>query len=112
MAKELCTCGEIAVWIYMPGFSSGSSPYFCDKCVHRGCSCNYRYVDQSDIDNNPPHDFTPISNLGLPNLDLPTGPHKWIEEFRIWVSLDDDGREFPCCEYEYEEAGFDIEILL
>jgi hypothetical protein len=42
--KELCDCGKVASWCYLPGFSDGS-PYFCDDCVHRGCSCNHRYVN-------------------------------------------------------------------
>lgn len=33
MLKELCNCGEVAVWDYLPGFSSGSNSYFCDDCV-------------------------------------------------------------------------------
>lgn len=107
MNKEQCECGEMAVWLYMPGFSNGSSSYFCDICVHRSCTCNHRYVDQSDVDFNPPYDSSPS-----PNLDLPTGLYKWIEKDRIWVSLDENGREYPCCEYEYDEKGFDIDILL
>ena len=24
------------------------------------------------------------------------------------IPLDDEGREYPCCEYEYDENGFDF----
>jgi hypothetical protein len=30
MNKELCSCGEMATWIYMP-----NSWYKCDNCVYR-----------------------------------------------------------------------------
>lgn len=101
MAKELCECGKIATWIYMPGFQSKASPFFCDDCVHRGCSCNYRHVHFDEIEH---HEQIPP--------DLPTEkdiPFKWIEEGKVWVTLDDKNREWPCCEYDYEEKGFDTE---
>ena len=41
MNKELCSCGEMAVWFYMP--KSGS---YCDYCVPRGCSCNWYPVSE------------------------------------------------------------------
>ena len=42
--REVCDCGKIAVWDYMPGYFGGGNSYSCDDCVHRGCSCNHRYV--------------------------------------------------------------------
>ena len=33
MSKAKCGCGQIAVWVYMPGFSGSANPYFCDDCV-------------------------------------------------------------------------------
>ncbi len=45
---------------------------YCDECVPRGCSCNIEPKD-GDYD----------------NLD----PKNWVEE------LDNEGREYPCCEY-------------
>lgn len=56
---ELCDCGKKAVWVYMPGFKTGSD-FFCDEHVPRGCSCNNRYV-RVDA-------YTPE----LENPDLPT----------------------------------------
>ena len=41
MSKELCSCGQVAVWDYMPGFSNGNSSVFCDECVPRGCMVLY-----------------------------------------------------------------------
>jgi len=97
---EKCDCGNKATWLYMPGFREGS-PFFCDECVHRGCSCNHRYVDVNAY--HPP----------LENPDMPEGIEgvdwKWIEPNKIWCSIDDKGREWPCCEYEYDEEGFEID---
>ena len=96
--KKLCECGQIATWIYMPGYSNGSSPFFCDDCVHRGCTCNHHYVHVDAYD--PP----------LDNPEVPTEedePIKWVEEGKIWCHVDEKGREFPCCEYDYDQNGFD-----
>ena len=35
--KQLCKCGKLAVWWYMP---NTTYPVYCDDCVKRGCSCN------------------------------------------------------------------------
>lgn len=34
LVSQCHTCGDPAVWIYMPG-----GPDYCDRCVPRGCSC-------------------------------------------------------------------------
>ena len=108
MKKEKCDCGAQAVWCYSPGYSKGDNPYSCDDCVHRGCTCNWENVVNTDLN---------VSNL-------PTDedkPWKWIItdkdshygeiiEGEIWVRLDDKGREYPCVEYDYEPDGFDDEI--
>lgn len=100
-SKEYCECGKIAIWCYMPGFSSGSSPYFCDDCVRRGCECNHRYIDVNSY--HPP----------LENPDMPDGKEgedwKWIKE-GVWCYIDDLGREYPCSEYMYDEEGFEREL--
>lgn len=99
--KEKCNCGKMAVWLYAPGYSGGGNPFSCDDCVHRGCTCNWCYS----------------------TVELPTDedkPWKWviqtkdeeygeIEEGKVWVSLDEKGREYPCAEYDYEDEGFDID---
>jgi len=85
MTKEIkCNCGEKADWAYGPGYQDGSSPYHCDVCVPRGCSCNFEPKD-GDFDNDD--------------------PENWEEQ------LDDQGRKIPCCEYwplddeDHEEEG-------
>lgn len=99
--KELCECGKIATWVYMPGFPNGDSPFFCDDCVHRGCQCNHRYVDVNAY--NPPLDEPELPD-GVENVDW-----KWIETNKIWEYIDEMGREWPCVEYDYDEKGFDLD---
>jgi len=112
--KKLCNCGKLCVWIYAPVTDSKESPYYCDDCVPRGCSCNYRFSDKNAY--NPPlEDFEIELPEGVENVDW-----KWVfkektkhrEEIKpntCWVYLDEKGREYPCCEYDYDEDGFDIE---
>ena len=66
MNKEICTiCKKnIATWCYMPGYATlpgekKPSPYECDDCVHRGCTCNYRYVDINSY-------YPPLDNPDMP----------------------------------------------
>jgi hypothetical protein len=98
MNKELCECGEIAVWTNL-----GSSKYqvYCDDCVPRGCTCNHYYTpndnhqyDINDSQENPPTDHN---------------NWKWIEEGKVWTLLDEQGREYTCCEFIYEEEGWEVE---
>lgn len=88
---ELCDCGKVAVWCYMPGYSSGDNSYSCDDCVPRGCACNHRSTLEH-YDNDPEGEL---------NKD-----YKWIDE-NTWTPIDDKGREYPCVEYFYDEEGFE-----
>ena len=101
MTKEMCECGNRAVWVYMPGYSSGDNPYSCDDCVPRGCECNYHYHDVNLY--HPPLD-SPAMSTGIENEDW-----KWKEE-RVWCFIDEKGREYPCSEYDYDPDGFEREI--
>lgn len=91
--KEECDCGEMAVWIYMPSSSNHTNPYYCDNCVPRGCSCNYHWVGKTEYDDLPPD-----------GVEI-----KWITDGVCWTDIDDEGREYPCTEYDYCEDGFDKE---
>ena len=96
---QKCDCGKLAVWIYEPGFSNGS-PFFCDDCVPRGCTCNHYYVDVNSY-------HPPLENPNSPEES--DHPIKWIEIDKIWCRVDEKGREYPCCEYGYDQNGFDFE---
>jgi len=91
--KELCNCGKMAVWLYLPSSQREFNHFFCDNCVSRGCSCNHHYIKEDEYDDRPKEDDTNI---------------KWIDEF-TWTHVDEQGREYPCCEYDYEENGYDME---
>lgn len=108
--KEICStcCEKIAVWLYMPGYSNGESPYSCEDCVNRGCTCNWYYTKSNDG-----YDEQPV---GVEGKDW-----RWVEheaneymgkiskEDGIWESLDSNGKPWPCAEYTYDEEGFEID---
>jgi len=100
MEKEKCSCGNMATWLYMPASSEPMERFHCDEHVPRGCSCNNRRVSRYDYGPTP-----------LEKDDLPEGEEnidwKWIEKDVKWTHIDEQGREYPCCEYEYDEEGFD-----
>jgi hypothetical protein len=77
-----------------PVFNLKHLLFFCDDCVHRGCTCNYRYINLNEYDRLPTDEDK---------------PYKWIEEGKVWTTVDEKNREWPCVEYEYEEEGFDCE---
>ena len=98
--KHLCDCGAMAVWCYMPGYvEKDSNKYSCDDCVHRGCSCNHYSI-------NPEHyaPFDPDFSVKPKEED---NPIKWIDK-DTWTHVDEKGREYPCCEYEYCKEGFEV----
>ena len=96
--KELCDCGKTATWVYMPGYSNGGNPNYCDDCVPRGCSCNHRYVDVNAY-------HPPLEKPEYPTIK--DKPWIWIEEGKVWTHVDESGRQFPCCEYMHDEDGWD-----
>ena len=100
--KELCECGKIAVYCYMPGFSNGDNPHFCDDCVRRGCDCNHVYIDRDA--------YHPALNKSI----LPEGEEGvdwiWIEKNVVWTDIDSKGRQYPCGEYDYDSEGWEREF--
>lgn len=88
--KIKCDCGKIAVWCYMPGFEGAPNDCFCDDCVPRGCSCNDRLKD--DLKWETMEEYGKL----------------WENDDNIITDLDEQGRQLPCCEYLYEEEGFEI----
>lgn len=106
--KEKCTsCPKIAVWVYMPSSKDG---YYCEDCVPRGCSCNYHHAN--------PNDFHPPLEEGEVPVGIEGVNWKWVEkpetdkerattkEEGLFVYLDEEGREEPCCEFMYNKDGF------
>lgn len=64
--------------------------YYCDDCVPRGCNCNAEYVE----------------DFGSPDENK---KWKWLEEGVSYCYVDELGREFPCCEFHFDEMGFVVE---
>jgi hypothetical protein len=100
MSKELCECGKIAHWLYLPS-SDIKNPFYCDDCVPRGCSCNeYSIVDE---DYHPSGGIEPSGEDGTEGVDW-----KWVnQEKTLWARIDEKGRRYPCVEFDYDEDGYD-----
>jgi len=91
--KILCDCGKTATWVYLPYSSvKTDSPYYCDECVPRGCTCNYENILELAYE----------EATGEEGKDW-----HWVEKDKTWERLDDSGKPYPCCEYDYEKEGFD-----
>jgi hypothetical protein len=74
-------CSKPAVWLYMPGSAAA-----CDDHVPRGCSCNSELKEGISYESEEAKDS------------------KNYEE-----KLDDKSRRWPCCEWTFDEKGFDTE---
>lgn len=97
---KCCECKkEDAVWLYMPGHSDGND-FFCDKCVPRGCSCNVYSLKEF-----PLHGKND-GNYIFWNAEIEQHTNKQTDNSFYWEPVDDKGRRFPCCEYDYSEEGF------
>ena len=97
--KQYCDCGKPAKWLYMPYTDNDGNPFYCEDCVSRGCSCNHNHTVE---------DFAsaPTKEDGVENVDW-----KWIELDKVWVSLD-KGRQWPCCEFDWDEDEDNFESLM
>jgi len=86
--KLLCKCGKIATWVYMPSDNNWAC---CDDHVPRGCSCNIDLKEEFYRD-----------DLSIEELDE---LYKHEENFK--EVLDNQERQLPCCEWWYDEEGWD-----
>lgn len=111
--KEKCDCGNVATWFYAPGGGSDEGQnYFCDNCVPRGCSCNWTYADKNAYGPEPlKEDLMPEGVEGKDWKWVVRAGDENMEEItlesRVWTNIDEQGREYPCCEFWYEEEGWD-----
>lgn len=88
--KIKCECGKMVVWSYMPQHE-GENLDFCNDCVPRGCSCN-------DI-------------AYLLDGSEPTSEQLCDDDTEIiYIQAEDSNeRYYPCCEYWYDEEGWEDE---
>ena len=94
MSKYKCDCGKLATWVYMPSYRDSDNDFSCDDCVPRGCSCNNRHTGNDG-------EKLPEEEDGIEGKDW-----KWVEKDIEWTQIDEQGREYPCCEYDYDEDNF------
>lgn len=112
--KIKCTCGKIATWLYMPNTDNLNSPFYCDNCVSRGCNCNWRSIEEPALYGTSENKLMPQGIEGVnwkwvdQNMATAQGIKQPIPEKKYWTFLDINKKEFPCCEYEYEESGYNI----
>lgn len=98
---KCCKCNNIALWFYAPS-SSEEDAFYCEEHVPRGCSCNqYHLSEFFDIDNN--------SNYIFWNKNLNSFTNEQTSESAYYEPVDEQGRRFPCCEYWYDEDGWDVD---
>lgn len=104
--KHRCSkCDNIAVWLYMP--SNKGRVFFCDNCVPRGCSCNVDNIKEFGEPTNQ-HVMWWSKDSTIEDLDN-NGSLEKSENSFYYEILDDENRRSPCCEFEYDEDGYDIE---
>lgn len=114
--KEKCSsCDSIATWFYMPSYEGKKQEddYYCDEHVPRGCGCNYHHTN--------PEDFYPPADEGEKPVGIEGKDWKWVIEPEteesdaitlkdgLWVTLDEQGRKWPCCEFMHDEDGWEKE---
>lgn len=110
---KCCKCDEMAVWEYMP--TTERDRYYCDEHVPRGCYCN---LYDLTIDEPTKEELKHIAWLSFENfvkaasndedLMLYATKERQSDSF-FFMPLDEQDRELPCCEYDYDENGFDVE---
>lgn len=125
-------CNKDAKWLYMPGDNFEEDCY-CDEHVPKGCSCNSEsfYFDNDSYPKEQQiESFLKYPNLKVLNYGKESHVHgKHIAEISdqntikdmfetlpvselLWleiIPLDENMKEFPCCEYWYYEGGVEIE---
>ena len=119
MEKVICKCGNVAVWCYLP-----TDACYCDECVPRGCDCNiynitefelsndidlqdYIFYKESDIIAHMNSEIT-HDELFKRGIKCDDNTKDMINRFKYYEMLD-KGRPFPCCEFIYEEDGWDLD---
>ena len=100
--KKICSiCNKnVATWFYAP--SSDDDPFYCDDCVPRGCSCNVYSLEEF------PNDI-PNKNVIFWDKDIVNSTLQRTPDSVFYEIVDNNGRRYPCCEYWYDENGWDFE---
>lgn len=107
--KELCNCGKMAVYLYMPS-SDRENPYYCNECVTSpsnkvGCSCNWFSLQDEAPVGIEGKDWIWVEQEGDEHTERIT---KADGEF---IYLNELGRPYPCVEYMYDADGYDVDTF-
>ena len=106
--KHRCSkCDNMAVWLYMP--SSKGRVFFCDNCVPRGCSCNVDNIKEFGEPTNQ-NIMWWSKDSTIEKLDNDGSLEKSENSFYYEI-LDDENRRSPCCEFEYDEDGYELSLI-
>jgi hypothetical protein len=124
-------CNEKATWMYMPG-NVFEEDCYCNKHVPKGCTCNHEsfyfgegcYSKDKQVEEFLKYKLK-IQNFGKKeqvigrHLEEITDMEKIKEIFNTWsedellhlsiITLDENGEEYPCCEYSYYSDGIEAE---
>lgn len=106
--EKCSSCEKTATWFYAPIFS-GKKPeesFFCDEHVPRGCDCNNYYKEEfkleSEIDLDSIKFFKNVDNYQTKEVGKE-------DDWDYYTHVDEKGRLYPCCEYWYDENGWEKE---
>lgn len=105
-----CECGCIATYWYMPASDIyKDSRYFCEDCISskddKGCSCNYHWWGLNPSEEDAWEVEIPE---GIENVNW-----RWVDgSDRTWINLDEKGRPYACCEYDFDHNGYELERKL
>lgn len=83
----------------MPGSSNGE-PFYCEECVPRGCTCNVYALKEFPDD-------IPEDNVIFWDKDMENCTNIRTDNSFYYETLDETGKRYPCCEYWYDEDGWD-----
>lgn len=100
---KCCQCGNKATWLYMP--SGRGKVFYCDEHVHRGCHCNDYDLD---FDGEPDKNKKVVWWNETDTSRQPPFSTDRKADSTIYQYLDENGRLYPCCEYDYDENGFEF----
>lgn len=96
-------CNRPATWLYMPG--SQGQVFFCNDHVPVGCGCNNHDIEmdgEPDIDRGDVV-WWPKDTQNFDLLDKERKPDSYHYQY-----LMENGRLFPCCEYDYDPEGHEF----
>lgn len=128
--KKCCYCDNNATWLLMSGHDI-TKDFYCDSCVPKGCSCNSEHFDREEdaasrevqvdyllryrnlkvlnygsLEHNAGDHLEEITDMNLIKSMFYNFTDTQLLHLEI-VPLDENGEEYPCCEFDYSEKGYD-----